>query len=60
MSTGTRAPSVPRLGAGAAAGLALAYLALGLAYTWPLALHLGDGLPFAAVPPAGRETPALV
>src|SRR5262249_37825523 len=59
MSTGTPARSVG-FGARAAAGWSLACLALGLAYTWPLALHLRDGLPFAAVPPVGRETPVLV
>jgi hypothetical protein len=62
MSTGTPAPaaSAPRFGARASLGLALGFTLLGGAYSWPLALHLTDGLPFAAVPPAGRETPVLV
>ena len=62
MSTGTSAarPSTRRFGVRPALGLALGFGLLGVAYTWPLVLHLGDGLPFAAVPPVGRETPVLV
>jgi len=63
MSTGpaTAPPSVPRAGAAPSLrrwGLALfgVFLLGAILYTLPLARHLGDGLPFAAVPPEGRET----
>jgi hypothetical protein len=45
----------PRFGAGAAAAVAVAFLALGVVFTFPLVAHLADGLPFAAVPAEGRE-----
>jgi hypothetical protein len=48
-------PGSPRFGAGAAVAVAAAFLALGLAFTFPLVAHLADGLPFAAVPAEGRE-----
>jgi hypothetical protein len=55
MSTGASSGSarLPRLGR--AAGLGLAFLLLGAAYTAPLVFHLRDALPYAAVPPPGRE-----
>jgi hypothetical protein len=57
MSTGpaSRSDSLPRFGRGAAAGLFLLFLLLGVAFTAPLARHLRDGLPYAAVPTPGRE-----
>ncbi len=57
MSTGpaSRSASLPRFGRGAALGLALAFLLLGVAFTAPLVGHLHDSLPYAAVPLPGRE-----
>ena len=57
MSTGpaSRSDSLPRFGRGAALGLSLAFLLLGVAFTAPLVLHLHDSLPYAAVPLPGRE-----
>jgi hypothetical protein len=57
MSTGpaSRSVSLPRFGRGAALGLFLAFLLLGLAFTAPLGLHVQDSLPYAAVPLPGRE-----
>jgi hypothetical protein len=57
MSTGpaSRSDSLPRLGGGAALGLFLLFLLLGIVFTAPLVRHLSDALPYAAVPPPGRE-----
>jgi hypothetical protein len=46
----------PRFGRRAALALVAAFLVGGALYTMPLVAHLADGLPFAAVPPEGRET----
>jgi hypothetical protein len=51
----SRSDSLPRFGRGAALALALGFLLLGVAFTAPLVRHLHDGLPYAAVPTAGRE-----
>jgi hypothetical protein len=56
MSTGPARTSLPRFGGRAAAWACAGFLLLGLVYTAPLALHLGSALPYAAVPPEGRET----
>jgi len=50
------APERSRLGRRALLGVAVAFLLLGVAYTAPLVMHLREGLPYAAVPPGGRET----
>ena len=57
MSTGpaSRSDNLPRFGRGAALGLFLAFLLLGVAFTAPLGLHLHDSLPYTAVPMPGRE-----
>ena len=57
MSTGpaSRSASLPRFGRGAAVGLFLLFLLLGVVFTAPLVRHLRDALPYAAVPPPGRE-----
>jgi len=57
MSTGpaSRSASLPRFGRGAALTLFLLFLLLGVAFTAPLARHLHDGLPYAAVPAPGHE-----
>jgi hypothetical protein len=49
-------PEHPRFGGRAALAVAALFIVLGLAFTAPLATHLRDGLPYAAVPPEGRET----
>lgn len=48
--------NLPRFGRGPALALFLALLLLGALYTLPLVGHFDDALPFAAVPPEGRET----
>jgi hypothetical protein len=50
----------PGLGRPFAAGIALAFLLVGIAYTAPLVGHLRTTLPYAAVPPEGRERAVLV
>jgi hypothetical protein len=57
MSTGpaSRSASLPRFGRGAAVGLFLLFLLLGVVFTAPLVRHLRHALPYAAVPPPGRE-----
>jgi hypothetical protein len=62
MSTGpaSRSASRPRLERGAALGLLLAFLLLGIAFTAPLVGHLHDALPYAAVPLPGRELASSV
>ena len=57
MSTGpaSRSASPPRFGRGAAFALFLLFLLLGILFTAPLVRHLGHALPYAAVPPPGRE-----
>ncbi len=62
MSIGVSAPrgSLPRFGRRAGAAVCLGFLLLGVVYTWPLAAHLTDALPFAAVPPEGRELSTLI
>ena len=57
MSTGpaSRSDNLPRFGRGAALGLFLAFLVLGVIFTAPLARHVRDALPFAAVTTPGRE-----
>jgi hypothetical protein len=57
MSTGpaSRSDSLPRFGRGAALGLFLLFLLLGIAFTAPLVRHLRHALPYAAVPGPGRE-----
>ena len=57
MSTGpaSRSDSLPRFGRGAAVGLFLLFLLLGVAFTAPLVRHLRHALPYAAVPTPGRE-----
>jgi hypothetical protein len=47
--------SPPPFGRGAALAFLLAFLILGVAFTAPLVHHLGDSLPYAAVPPPGHE-----
>lgn len=47
---------LPRFGRRAALGVFAAFLLLGTAYTAPLVAHLPDALPYAQVPPEGRET----
>jgi hypothetical protein len=46
---------LPRFGRAAVFGFGLALLLLGTAYTAPLVVHVRDTLPYAAVPPPGRE-----
>lgn len=48
-------PRLPRFGRAAGLGLGLAFLVLGSAYTAPLTVHVRETLPYAAVPPPGRE-----
>ncbi|HEV8308725.1 MAG TPA: hypothetical protein VGW35_13775 [Methylomirabilota bacterium] len=48
--------NLERFGRPATLGVALAFLVLAALYTLPLVAHLGDALPFAAVPSEGRET----
>ena len=57
MSTGpaSRSASLPRFGRGAAVALFLLFLLLGVVFTAPLVRHLRHALPYAAVPPPGRE-----
>jgi hypothetical protein len=57
MSTGpaSRSDSLPRFGRGAALGLFLLFLLLGVVFTAPLIRHLDHALPYAAVPTPGRE-----
>ncbi len=57
MSTGpaSRSASLPRFGRGAAVTLFLLFLLLGVVFTAPLVRHLRHALPYAAVPPPGRE-----
>src|SRR5262245_18951037 len=52
---GGRSQAEPRFGVRAALGVAAIFLLLAILYTTPLVTHLVDGLPFAAVPPEGRE-----
>ena len=51
----SRSDSLLRFGRGAALTLFLLFLLLGVAFTAPLVRYLHDGLPYAAVPPPGRE-----
>lgn len=51
-----RGDGLPRFGRKPALAAFLAFLVVGALFTWPLARHLGTALPFAAVPPDGRET----
>jgi hypothetical protein len=53
---GGRSQSIPRFGARAGLGVVAIFLLLAILYTAPLVTHLADGLPYAAVPPEGRET----
>jgi hypothetical protein len=46
---------LPRFGGWPVAAVFLGFLLLGILYTLPLAAHLTDGLPFAAVPRARHE-----
>ena len=57
MSTGpaSRSASLPRFGRGAAVAFFLLFLLLGVVFTAPLIKHLRGALPYAAVPPPGRE-----
>jgi hypothetical protein len=57
MSTGpaSRSASLSRFGRGAALGLFLAFLLLGVAFTAPLVGHLRDTLPYTAIATPGRE-----
>jgi hypothetical protein len=51
----SRSASLPRFGRGAAISLFLLYLLVGVVFTAPLVRYLFDALPYAAVPPPGRE-----
>src|SRR6185436_19727031 len=51
----SRSASLPRFGRGAAIGLFLLYLLLGVVFTAPLVRHLRHALPYAAVPVPGCE-----
>ncbi len=57
MSTGpaSRSDSRPGVGRGAALGLFVAFLLLGIVFTIPLVRHVDEALPFTAVPGPGRE-----
>src|SRR5262245_50483576 len=51
----SRSASLPRFGRGAAFALFLLFLLLGIAFTAPLVRYVHQALPYAAVPPPGRE-----
>jgi hypothetical protein len=53
---GGRSQTESRFGGRAGLGVVALFLLLAILYTAPLVTHLADGLPFAAVPPEGRET----
>lgn len=55
-AAGRMPDNVPRFGTGPALALVIGFLLGGLLYTAPLAHYLDAGLPYAAVPPEGRET----